>query len=257
MALFGLFFFFVFYYNLIQKMFERLTESKDSIDESAKAYIENPDTISKVLSAKSFEQLFESWSKSMIGPFQKYFEITHSIENKLQQQIRNFWIGIVTNSFIAISIYIFFYDNKDVIGTIGSVLFVLVPYYIVFTMLNYLFLQLRVINSSSIILKELSLTTAISFDYFFKNDKTKEQYNKIFKIETIENYDDHRRYLEVSLSEIAMVFIFRTELTKTIKMRSIDNLVTYQRELLKQFDSRVYLHTNYNKIFEHSQRNFK
>jgi len=238
-------------------MFSKLFDSKDSIDEKAKAYIENPDTISKVLSSKSFEQLFENWSNSMIEPFQKYFEITNSIENNLNQQIKNFWFGIITNFLIALSIYIFYYDNKDVNEILGSVFMVLVPYYIVFTMLSYMYLQLKAINFSSIILKELSLTAAIRFDYFFKNDKIKEQYNKIFKIETIESYEDHRKYLELLLSEIAMLFIYRTELTKNIKMRSIDNLITYQRELLTQFDSRVYLHSNYRKIFEHSQRNFK
>lgn len=234
-----------------------MPRSKDKIVTEASAFINSPESILQVLASKNFNELHGSWSNSLIVSFQKYFLKTQQLDKEVKEKKRNLIYGVFTNVLFFISSYLFLYDSEEYIETLKSFLLIYLPYYVSFMFFSYTLLKLKIINFSSIALKELSLITAISFDNFFKNDQTKEQYNKLNDLDSIEKYEDHRRYLEITLTEIAKSFVFETNLSTTIKLRCIKNLVVYQKELLKQFDSRAFLHDNYNNIFKHSEHSFK
>lgn len=233
-----------------------MSHPKDVIANEASSFINKPETILKVLASRNFSELYSNWSDSLAVSFQKYLQKTRQFENKVKEQKKNIIYGILANTLFTIAIYLFLHD-KSSCETLECLLLLYVPYYIGFIFFNYTLLKLRIINFSSIALKELSLLTAMSFDHFFQNDLTKEQYNKLNDLESIEKYEDHRLYLELSLGEITRNFAHTADLNPAVKVRCLENLVVYQKELLKQFDSRAYLHINYSNIFKHNEYAFK
>ena len=234
----------------------KLFPSKDFIDKSAKAIIDNPQMLSKVLASESFEQLYGGWSHSMVDPIHRYIHVANGLEKKLNYQVRNFWYGVISHLMVLLAVYLFYYDNEQVMKALVSIVLIIVPYCTIWMLLNYTFIQLKAINATSILLKELSLATAMSFDHFFQHGQIKEQYIHLSKTYTMELYDEHRKYLAVALNEIVFIFLKKHKFSKTIKIRSLDNLMKYNEMLLKQFDSRAYLNDNYLNIFKHSQNKF-
>lgn len=247
--------FFSFLFNLYQ-MQKNTFKSKETIDKAAREAVENPETLTNVLSSSSVETFFKEWFKVINEPVSHCRLSIEVLNDFVQQKVNTIKYAMMAYFIIALLIFMYLQDDPASLSLAFPLFYFITPFFLLFQLHDYKTIQVKTINAYSLILKEASLIVAIRFDYFYKNEKIIEHYKTICKDQTVKIHDDCRVYLSMDLQYIAMLGVHENNYNPVVRLKILWNIADFHKLLLNQVDTRVFLNENYNSMFKHRHKKF-